>query len=106
MRLSRDEQKRAVGERFGIRLKPRVMHPQLADPLPVHNGTIPPFRIARPHHPVVRDLRSGRESVFRLQPLIRSPAAPAFVAESTPLLFDRHQQLCTNPGAPFGRENG
>src|SRR5215471_17299816 len=41
-----------------------------------------------------------------VQPLIRSPAAPAFVAESTPLLFDRHQQLCTNLGASFGRKSG
>ena len=70
------------------------------------DGTIRPFRIARPHHPVLRDLRSGRESGFRLQPLIRSPTAPAFAAESTPLLFDRNQQLCTNGGAPSGRENG
>jgi hypothetical protein len=72
----------------------------------VLDGAIHPFRIARPHHPVLRDPRSDRQSAFLLQALIQSPTAPAFAAELTPLLFDRNQPLCTNGGAPSGTVNG
>src|SRR5262249_24207221 len=69
------------------------------------DGPIRSFRIARPHHPSLRDPRLDRESVFQLKGLTRLPTALAFSAESTPLLFDRNQPLCPSGGAPSDRVN-